>query len=341
MGRPGVTYNDVVMAAEQLASQGRNPTIESVRAAIGSGSTATIGPYLRAWRNKQDVSRQIAMKENLPAELISVVKGLWERVFIDAEAKFETARTEIQQSLTESQQKLSLLQIEYNRSQQQIAALTEEKHAFLNQNRLLEETINRHIETVRDQETEVNNQAARLGAQSVRIEELHQMHLQVQKNLEHYREASLTQRQHDQRLHEQQCQKLEHEIHLLRKELAQAQGSLVAVKERLAGEQKSSKNLVETVKEMKKKTESDDKMLSELREELSAHRQASEHWRQQHQLLETRATSDTKIVTELRIELAAAIQKLAITEESLREVTAQNRLLVKDKWILEQERQAS
>lgn len=40
---------------------------------------------------------------------------------------------------------------------------------------------------------------------------------------------------------------------------------------------------------------------------------------------------------ELKTQLAAAIQKLAITEESLREVTAQNRMLVKDKWILEQE----
>ncbi|HSW71058.1 MAG TPA: hypothetical protein VLH77_03660 [Gammaproteobacteria bacterium] len=40
----------------------------------------------------------------------------------------------------------------------------------------------------------------------------------------------------------------------------------------------------------------------------------------------------------MQAQLSAAVQKLAITEESLREVTAQNRLLIKDKWIFEQER---
>jgi len=53
------------------------------------------------------------------------------------------------------------------------------------------------------------------------------------------------------------------------------------------------------------------------------------------------AEENAKAVIEIKNQLAAAIQKLIITEESLREVTAQNRMLVKDKWILEQERAAS
>jgi len=341
MGRPGVTYNDVAMAAEQLASQGRNPTIESVRAVIGSGSTATVGPYLRAWRNKQDVSRQVAMKESLPEELISVVKGLWERVFVDAEAKFETARTELQQAVTEYRQKFESLQTEYNLAQQQIAVVTEEKHALVNQNRLLEETVSRQADKIRKREAQINSQAARLESQSSRIEELHQMHAQVQKNLEHYREASLAQRHQDQLAYEKQSHKLEHEIHLLRDRLAHAQSQLAIVGEQLSSEQRSSGSFAKTVKEMKQKLEAADKMLLESREELSGQKQAREHWEKRCFTLEEYAGKDATIAGQLQVELAAAMQKLAITEEALREAMAQNRLLIKDKWILEQEKQAS
>jgi hypothetical protein len=37
---------------------------------------------------------------------------------------------------------------------------------------------------------------------------------------------------------------------------------------------------------------------------------------------------------------AVTVQKLAIAEESLREVITEKSLLIKDKWILEQERSA-
>jgi len=68
---------------------------------------------------------------------------------------------------------------------------------------------------------------------------------------------------------------------------------------------------------------------------------ASNHWQQQYHALHVRSEENTKAVIETKAQFAAAMQKLTITEESLREVTAQNRILVKDKWILEQERTAT
>lgn len=63
----------------------------------------------------------------------ATIKGLWERVFLEAEAKFETERLETRQSLSERQQQLSTLQTDYNRAQQQIATITEEKLAIINE----------------------------------------------------------------------------------------------------------------------------------------------------------------------------------------------------------------
>ncbi len=76
------------------------------------------------------------------------------------------------------------------------------------------------------------------------------------------------------------------------------------------------------------------------KEELLKQTHASAHWQQQYQALHVRAEEDVKAVIETKTQFAAATQKLAITEEFLREVTSQNRMLVKDKWILEQERAA-
>ena len=341
MGRPGVIYQDVAMAAEQLSAQGRNPTIESVRASLGTGSTATVGPYLRAWRNNQDASRQLALKEKLPEELIAVIKGLWERVFIEAEAKFETERLETRQSLIECQQRLAAMQTDYNRAQQKIAAITEEKLAIINEKLLLEQTVAEQAKRASEIVAEKDIMAIQLSVQVTRIEELHQLHTQVQKNLEHYREASLEQRRIDQQSHDQQRQQLEQTIQQLRHESDQLKHQLVIVQQQLASEHKEADRHVGTIKNQEEKIEASNKMLAETKEELLRQTHASAHWQQQYQTLHVRAEEDAKAVIETKTQLAAAIQKLAITEESLREVTAQNRMLVKDKWILEQERAAS
>lgn len=341
MGRPGVIYQDVAIAAERLAAQGRNPTIESVRALLGTGSTATVGPYLRTWRNKQDTSRQLALKEKLPEELIAVIKGLWERVFIEAEASFETERLETRQSLIECQQKLAAIQTDYNCAQQKIAAITEEKLAIINEKLSLEQTVAEQAQRISEIVAEKNVMAIQLSSQITRIEELHQLHAQVQKNLEHYREASLKQRRLDQQSHDQQRQQLEQSIQQLRHESAQLQNQLAITHQQLASEQKETTRQVDSIKKLEEKIEESNKILAETKEKLLQKTHAGEHWQHHYQTLHVRAEENAKEVVEIKTQLAVAIQKLTITEESLREVTAQNRMLVKDKWILEQERAAS
>jgi len=340
MGRPGVIYQDVAMAAEQLATQGRNPTIESVRALLGTGSTATVGPYLRAWRNKQDASRHLALKEKLPEELIAVIKGLWERVFVDAEAKFETERVEMRQSSVEYQKQLESLQTEYNLAQQKISALTEEKNVSMNDKKSIEESISRQAESIREMTAEKNSFAIRIETQQTRIDELHQLHGQVQKNLEHYREASLEQRRQDQQAYEQQRHQQEQISQQLRHEAGQLQHQLAVAQQQFISQQKETARLDEFVKQLKQSQEVADKMLVGKSEELVRQTHACENWQQQYEQLNTRAKQNEKSAKDAELQLAVVTQKLAITEASLREVTAQNRLLVKDKWILEQERAA-
>ena len=97
MARPGVTYTDVSLAAQQLVASGRAPTIETIRIALGTGSNSTLGAHLRTWKANQNQTQQIASKENIPEELIVVLKGLWERVMNQSEDKIQTIFQETQQ----------------------------------------------------------------------------------------------------------------------------------------------------------------------------------------------------------------------------------------------------
>ena len=67
MARPGVTYLDVSNTRPaKLVAAGRTPTIETIRIALGTGSNSTLGTHLRTWKSKQDITQQVAIKENIP-----------------------------------------------------------------------------------------------------------------------------------------------------------------------------------------------------------------------------------------------------------------------------------
>jgi hypothetical protein len=83
MSRNGITYLDVARCAEELSASNEDPTIERIRIRLKTGSNSTIGTHLRTWWTKQDPLQQLATKENIPEELIMLLKVLahdkWDR----------------------------------------------------------------------------------------------------------------------------------------------------------------------------------------------------------------------------------------------------------------------
>src|SRR6185295_1652159 len=54
MGRIGVSEYQVFKAADQLATEGVNPSVDTVRLELGNtGSRTTINKYLKAWRERR------------------------------------------------------------------------------------------------------------------------------------------------------------------------------------------------------------------------------------------------------------------------------------------------
>lgn len=212
MARPGVTYLDVSNAAQQLVAAGRTPTIETIRIALGTGSNSTLGTHLRTWKSKQDQTQQIAIKENIPEELISALKGVWERVMNQSEDRIQTIHQETQQELMQLKQEVQRLQKGNAISQQQYHQIKQERDGFVHEKAAVEQLLtNAKIEIATLSEklagTDQQNQE-----KQARIDELHRQNQQVQTNLEHYRAASLEQRLTDQQRHAQQHKQLEQTV---------------------------------------------------------------------------------------------------------------------------------
>lgn len=92
MGRIGITYSDVAKAADQLTEQGLRPTVDAVRAQLGTGSKSTIVPHLRRWRSKQE--------KDSPVPDLAFVNGIqdfYRQAQSELEDNLNALKTEIQE----------------------------------------------------------------------------------------------------------------------------------------------------------------------------------------------------------------------------------------------------
>ncbi|MBX3710304.1 MAG: DNA-binding protein, partial [Gammaproteobacteria bacterium] len=190
MARPGVTYLDVANAAQQLVAAGRTPTIESIRIVLGTGSNSTLGLHLKTWKSKQDQIQQIATKENIPEELISALKGVWERVMNQSEDKIQLIHQETQQELMQLRQEVLRLQKDNAISQQQYHQIKQERDSFSQEKSVIGQLLtSSKIEITALTEKHIGLEQQNQQKQE-RIDELRQQNQQIQANLEHYRNAS-------------------------------------------------------------------------------------------------------------------------------------------------------
>lgn len=189
MGRIGIGFEEVAETALQLQAQGKMPSVDAVRNVLGTGSKTTINQHLKQWRAQQG-----AAQGSLPAELVTVVTGLWDRLQAQAQLKIDTITTAhlaecedwqttlslSRQSLLETEQRYDELDSRYQAESKRADNLEAEyrqiKQAFLQ----LQE---RH-DASQNQLTDAKVENARL----------HQLASQIQTNLEHYQQAIEQQR---------------------------------------------------------------------------------------------------------------------------------------------------
>lgn len=220
MARTGVTYFDVLGAAEAIKSQGREPTVDRVRDHLGTGSKSTIAPLLKQWRNAQMTTADAG---GLPADLLDVVRSLYERVQTEADNQIAKARENFEKECLELQAELkdkcniiTELSTQGKELKEQIRQLTEEKSGL---GKALENT---RLELAKS-ESQRDGAVTRVNEFKEAEKELRKEFKDLREHFEHYQQHTADERQQEREQFKNSNQQLQAQVEGLVRQLANAE----------------------------------------------------------------------------------------------------------------------
>jgi len=324
MARHGVTYQDIATAADELKGQGKNVTIENVRAILGTGSIGTINAHLRKWKEAQNPLHQVLPKEYPPEELLSLLKSLWDRVitqsneeFIPVEEKFQREITELEQELDKYKNNNKRWQKLFTHWQQENAKITQEKIT-------LEQALDfSHKENVSLQ-TKQDFLYQQLQEKNERINELHHLHKQD-------KEAAREQRLLDQQQHEQQTQQLQAQIKELHLQLTLQCEKFIRLDKDYQTLEKENAKAQLHLDEVKLK-------LNEVEKMSDKNFHASQHWQHQYKEIQNALKDQMDHLIDKKSENKLLLQQLQDVENNFITLQNQFKLLEQEKWELTKEK---
>lgn len=338
MGRPGITYHDVSTAAQHLVGQGKNPTIELIRAHLKTGSSSTITPFLRTWKSRQGETQQLAAKENIPGELVALLKGLWERLIEQAQMQVVAIEEKAEQDKTTLSAQLQEFRDKNTHWQQQYSQLEHAKNTLANDKLSLEEAVAGLKKENDLLQVKQDNLLEQRQSQQERIEELSRLNQQVQANLEHYRESAREQRLADQQRSEQQQQQLEETIHQLRQNLNTHQQTQQALQQQYNQSCYEKENLHAQHEAILSENTTLQSTLRVTEKEKIQALQAQEDWQSQCQIAKAKIDEQYVVLVELQKQVAVFTEKIKTSQEQLQKIETQNKLLANEKWVLGEEK---
>jgi Plasmid replication region DNA-binding N-term len=157
----GITAADVERAADALLRHGSRPTIEKVRAEIGSGSPNTINPLLDAWwhRLASRLDAGPAALHRLPESVLHVAEVLWLQALDEGRQRARLELTSNKSAAEDEQRRLevrshvlSLREAELDeRLRSRERALEESREQLLN----LMSAVQRDQATIRARDTRI------------------------------------------------------------------------------------------------------------------------------------------------------------------------------------------
>jgi chromosome segregation ATPase len=217
MARTGISYLDVEKAALQAQGHGKTPTVDSLRAILGTGSRTTISTHLKTWKAKQADGTG-----KLPAALTTLVAALWERLQVEANQQIdelrqshEEERQAHQKALHQIHQAFNDLQKKHHTLEEAYASACQTVDASAAQLLQLQQTHANLL--IREQSL-----TEQLTATQTENQRLHQLAQQMQANLAHYQSAIETLRLEQTLAFEKQQAIWQAEISALKDSLADA-----------------------------------------------------------------------------------------------------------------------
>lgn len=220
MARAGILYSHVAQAAVKLANEGKNPTVDSVREALGgTGSKSTIAPLLKRWKiEHQDTV--VAAESGLPAPLLHVVKELYQHMQVEFSQQLEQARQQHMEELQAAVEREQQLRTELGTTLATNAILTEDLTKIRQAQAQLRDAHHAQSLMLTAVQTENIGLQQRLTDRIAEIATLDHQLTQTRDQFEHYQEATAAQRTEERQSYEQRISWLDQELASANRQIA-------------------------------------------------------------------------------------------------------------------------
>jgi chromosome segregation ATPase len=235
MARTGILYSDVMKAAQIVAADGRNPTVDNVREALGStGSKSTIAPLLKRWKEEFQGAAAVKTEAGLPAELMEAMRGVYEKQQRDVAQQLETGMQQHRAERDAALETLKKTESERLKLTEARASLTQELRATQHALAQLKEEHHFRAVTLATLHSDNAGLTQRLADRGEEIAALNRQLAQVRSQFDHYQEAAATQRSEERAQAQQRISRLEQDNAQLQQRLQGQQATLVQQDMRLA-----------------------------------------------------------------------------------------------------------
>lgn len=299
MSRAGITYHDVAKAAGQLYAEGKIPTVDTVRIALGNtGSKGTIAPHLKRWKEENQVKVERAGR-GLPPELVEAVQSVHERMQATVQLQLDEQESAHQQALQIWREETATLTQEFDKAGTTIQTLSRQlDHA---QCALAELQASHHEQAVQLATVTADNAGLtkRLTDQRAANEDLSRQLRETREQMTHYQEAVSRQRAEERHAAEQRQAHLEQELAATQQHLRDSE-TLQVQAQAEARQLQSSLTLVRNDLQATHKTASETQQLCNQRGyRLAEMEQAHESLQEAHSMAQTalgQARTDLAVV---------------------------------------------
>ena len=223
MARTGILFAQVAQAAMKVVEQGRNPTVDNVREALGgTGSKSTIAPLLKRWKEEHQGAVS-PVEPGVPPTLLHAVKGVYESMQDNVHAQLEQARHVHQAEMHTANERIQQQQLENVALLNDRAALAAAlERATMTIERLQSEnqSLNLALATAH---SDITGMQQRLNDRADEVNALNAQLTQSRTQFEHYHESVAAQRAQERQFAEQRIARLEQELSNIRQQLSQQQ----------------------------------------------------------------------------------------------------------------------
>jgi chromosome segregation ATPase len=299
MARAGLYRSDIQRARDALRAQGKHPSVDAVRVALGNtGSKTTIHRYLKELEEEeaQGLGAKVAVSEalhDLIGRLAGRLREEAETVVAEARQQFEAQLQERSQTLERTRQEAVALSSQLQRTE---TALRDEQTAH----RATKQDLAARLTEIAQLNERIAGLTTRLAERETHVQSLEEKHQHAREALEHYRTSAKEQRDQEQRRHEGQVQELQLGLRQANEGLTGKNHELLQLNRENGQWLERHKRLEGELAEVRQAMELQRQELDRLRLTATEHRDLQARWKQ-----------DVKTLEQLRTELASTSVEMA------------------------------